>query len=84
MTASKKTRTPMPPTQCVKLRQKSEQWESVSTLFKTLAPVVVKPEMVSNKASGTDVISPVSKNGMEPKKLSTIQLKDVATQPSFK
>jgi len=40
--------------------------------------------MVSNKASGTDVISPVSKNGMEPKKLSTIQLKDVATQPSFK
>ena len=55
MIASKKTRTPIPPIQCVKLRQNKAQWESASTSLKILAPVVVKPEIVSNKASVNDL-----------------------------
>ena len=50
---------------------------------KTLAPVVVKPEMTSNSASSKSGISPLRKNGSAPKKLRTIQLMDTATKPSF-
>ena len=59
ITASRNTSTPMPPIQCVKLLQNSAQWESASTSLKMLAPVVVKPEIVSNKASAKEGISPL-------------------------
>ena len=45
------TSTPMPPTQCVKLRQNSRPRSMVSTSVRMLAPVVVKPETVSKKLS---------------------------------
>ena len=81
--ASRKTSTPMPPIQCVKLRQSSAACERASTSERMLAPVVVKPEMVSKSASVNDGISRENQNGRQPKKLSATQLKAVATQPSF-
>ena len=59
ITASKNTKTPIPPIQWVKLLQKRAVWERASTLFKMLEPVVVKPETVSNNASTKLGISPV-------------------------
>ena len=49
--ANTNTSTPIPPIQCVKLRQNKEQCASTSTSDKILAPVVVKPEIVSKRAS---------------------------------
>ena len=46
-----KTRTPMPPTQWVKSRQNMQPRLMSSTFSRMLAPVVVKPETVSNRAS---------------------------------
>ena len=45
------TSTPMPPTQWVKLRQNRLPRLSGSTAVRMDAPVVVKPETVSKKAS---------------------------------
>ena len=84
MTASRKTRTPMPPIQWVKLRQNSAQWDSASTSLRMLEPVVVNPEMVSNSASVKEGISPLIQKGRQPYKLITIQLKAVAMQPSLR
>ena len=58
-TARRNTSTPMPPSQWVKLRQNSMQWESFSTSDRILAPVVVKPDTVSNMASVKLGISPL-------------------------
>ena len=84
MMARMKTRTPIPPIQCVKLRQKMEQWLSASTSLSTLAPVVVNPETVSNNASVNEGISPVRIKGRQPVRLIKSQLREVATQPSFR
>ena len=51
MTAMINTRTPMPPIQWVKLRQNKPPMVRASTFGRILAPVVVKPEAVSNMAS---------------------------------
>ena len=48
-----------------------------------LAPVVEKPEAVSNIASVKEGISPVRMNGMHPPILNTTQERAVATQPSL-
>ena len=45
------TSTPMPPTQCEKLRQNSTPRGSDSTSLRIDAPVVVKPDTISNSAS---------------------------------
>ena len=82
--ASRNTRTPMPPIQCVKLLHKSEQCESPSTFARMLAPVVVKPDIVSNRASVKDGISPVTKKGRQPIRLSRIHARDVLIQPSLR
>ena len=50
-TAMMKTSTPMPPIQWERLRQSSTPQLSSSTLATTEAPVVVKPETISKKAS---------------------------------
>ena len=84
ITARRNTRTPIPPIQWVKLLQNSVQWESASTSFKMVVPVVVKPEIVSKRASVKDGISLEITNGKQPKKLKKIQLKEVVRQPSFK
>ena len=46
MAVVKKTM-PKPPIHCVMLRQKSRPWVSLSTSSMMVAPVVVKPDMVS-------------------------------------
>ena len=51
------TSTPMPPIQCVKLRQKSIPCPIASTFVRIEAPVVVKPLTVSKSASMYDGIS---------------------------
>ena len=81
-TASRNTSTPMPPIQWVKQRQIIEQWLMISTSGMMLAPVVVKPETVSNSASMKRGISPVSTKGMQPNALITIQPSAVATNAS--
>lgn len=82
--ASRKTSTPMPPIQCVKLRHSSAQCDRASTSSKMLAPVVVKPEIVSNSALVNEGISLLNTNGRQPNTLRNIQLSAVATQPSLR
>jgi hypothetical protein len=54
-----------------------------STLDKIDAPVVVKPDTVSNRASMKFGISPEKKNGRQPRRLIPIQLAPTQTNPSF-
>ena len=72
----------MPPTQWVTLRHSSEACDSASTSLKMVAPVVVKPEIVSNSASTTNGISPLSIKGSAPVSASTIQHSATVTKPS--
>ena len=74
---------PIPPMQCVKLRQNSRQCGICSTSGKILEPVVVNPDTVSNRASTGFVMDPLKRNGMEPMILMTIQLKATVTEPSL-
>ena len=60
-TATTSTITPMPPIHCVVERQNSSPWEVASMLGVTVAPVVVKPEIDSNKASSIRSKCPVSR-----------------------
>ena len=78
-----KTSTPIPPTQCVKLRHIIIDFGSDSTSVKMLAPVVVKPETVSNKASINEPVASENIKGSAPKRLSVIQLSATITKPSF-
>ena len=66
MTAMRKTSTPMPPIQCVKLRQNRPERDRLSMSFRIEAPVVVKPETVSKNASMKRGISPLITKGSEP------------------
>ena len=76
------TSTPMPPIQCVKLRQKSIPWLIASTSVTTEAPVVVKPLTVSKSASIYDGISREMKNGSAPMSESTIHARATVIKPS--
>ena len=73
---SRKTRTPMPPIQWVKLRHIRIQFGMTSTSDRILAPVVVKPDTVSNSASIGLEIAPENRNGSAPAILRTIQLRE--------
>ena len=77
------TSTPIPPIQCVKLLQNRPELLMASTSVRILAPVVVKPDIVSNSASIYDGMSPVSTNGTAPAALRTIQLSATLTKPSL-
>ena len=81
--ARSNTITPIPPTQCVKLLQISDVWLRLSTSSSILAPVVVNPDTVSNKASTIFGISPVSTKGIAPTTLSTIHESATITKPSL-
>ncbi len=50
MMSKRKTTTPRPPMKCVEDRQKSRLLGRDSTLERIVAPVVVKPETLSNQA----------------------------------
>ena len=78
------TSTPIPPIQCEKHLHVVLQRDTASTSLSILAPVVVKPDTISNKAFINDGISPVIIKGMAPTTPIRIQLKDVATQPSLR
>ena len=56
----------MPPSQCVKERQNIIDLGRTSTSVKIEAPVVLKPEQDSKKASAADEIAPEIKNGRAP------------------
>ena len=57
---------PSPPIHCVKLLQKRIECGSISTFLRIDDPVVVKPEVDSKKASMTDGIVPLNRNGSDP------------------
>ena len=73
----------MPPIQWVKLRQKSMEWDMASTSFRMEAPVVVKPETVSKKASTKLGISPLRMKGRAPRTDTLSQARAVIKKPSL-
>ena len=83
ITATISTSTPMPPIQWVKLRQKSMEWDMASTSRRTEAPVVVKPETVSKKASTKLGISPLIMKGRAPSTDTLSQARAVIRKPSL-
>ena len=78
-----KTKIPIPPIQCVKLRQNSVACFKFSTSVKILEPVVVNPDTASKKQSTKEGISPDKQNGNPPKKETTTQAIPTAIIPSF-
>ena len=68
MMAMVKNTIPSPPIHCVSERQNRMAWGSRSTSSSMVAPVVVKPDMVSKKASVTLVMLPWKRKGNMPKK----------------
>ena len=73
----------MPPIQCVKLRQNSMERDMASTLLRIDAPVVVKPETVSKKASTKFGISPLMTKGSAPSADTLSQASAVTKKPSL-
>ena len=71
--ARKSMMMPRPPSQWVRLRQKRVAWGTISTLVMTDAPVVVKPDMVSKKASVKRGSVPPRMYGRLPKRENMIQ-----------
>lgn len=61
------TTIPIPPSQWLRHRQKSMPWGRASMSVKMVAAVVVKPDIVSKKASAADVVVPLSIKGSIPK-----------------
>ena len=78
-----KTSTPIPPIQWVKLRHMSMHLGIASTSLRILAPVVVKPDTVSNRASTKEGIAPESHIGIVPQRDRTIQLSATIINPSL-
>ena len=72
----------MPPTQWVKLRQNRMPLGRSATAGRMDAPVVVKPETVSNSASTGFGMQPVSTKGTAPTTLMSSQHSAVVTKPS--
>ena len=65
---------PKPPIHCISDRQNSRAWGRDSTSLMTVTPVVVKPDMVSKKASVILGNAPDSRKGSMPNKLNTIHV----------
>ena len=77
------TSTPMPPIQCVKLRQNNSPQLMLSTSVKMEAPVVVNPLTVSKNASANEGISLLMTNGNAPTAESAIHASATITNPSL-
>lgn len=82
ITAITKASTPIPPIKCEKLLQNNILLLKLSTSSNIVAPVVVKPETDSNKAS-TKLISNPNQKGKAPNKLINIHDIDTIINPSF-
>ena len=74
---------PIPPIQCVKLRQRSMLLGTASTSVSIVDPVVVKPDTVSKKASTGELTTPPIRYGSIPHRDKAIQVSPVATSPSL-
>jgi hypothetical protein len=72
-TATVKNTIPKPPTQCVIIRQNSNERGKDSMSVKIVAPVVENPDIVSKKASVKSGIYPLSKYGNVPNRENIIQ-----------
>ena len=72
----------MPPIHCMSARQNSRPRGKASTSAITVEPVVVKPAMVSKKASVTLVNVPLVMNGNMPKAEKNTQMMAVSRSPS--
>ena len=59
---------PMPPIQCIRLRQKRMEWGRPSMWSRAVAPVVVKPDIDSKKATATRSVTPPVRKGIMPKR----------------
>ena len=70
---------PKPPIQCVRARQKRMACDCESMSSMMVAPVVVKPDMVSKNASATVGTLWLSRKGSIPKKLNNTHVR-AATQ----
>ena len=82
MMAMTNTSTPMPPIQWVKLRQNRSPRQRPSMLVRMLAPVVVKPDAVSKRASTYRGISREMVKGMAPKRDMSTHPRPTITKPS--
>ena len=80
--ATNKTMIPMPPSQWLKLRHSRRPRLMASTFVRMDAPVVVKPDTISNTASTYEGICPLNTKGKQPSMERTIQASEVATKPS--
>ena len=74
---------PIPPNHCVKHLQKRMPWGKLSISVKTVAPVVVKPEIVSKKASATFGMHPCIIKGSIPKIEKKIHVVATIRKPSL-
>ena len=84
ISATVKTTIPTPPCHWVRLRQKSSDLGKDSTSEKTLAPVVVKPEIVSKKASRTFDVIPDKRKGSVPTRERSSQTNVTVSIPSLR
>ena len=71
-TATKRTTMPMPPSQCVMLRQNRMEGVSASMLESNVAPVVVNPLMASKLESRRLWKVPSTRNGVPPSKAANV------------
>ena len=74
---------PIPPIQCVDARQKSKPMGNASISVKIVAPVVVKPETLSNHAFTKENSPPHKIYGIAPDKQDINQLKTTINRPSL-
>ncbi len=77
------TMIPIPPIQWVRLRQNRIPWEMLSMSVRVVAPVVVKPDMVSKNASVKEGMAPESIKGRLPHREKAIHPKATTAKPSL-
>jgi hypothetical protein len=80
--ARERTMNPMPPSHWVRARQKRMLGGSASMLMRMVAPVVVKPLIVSKTASRTEGMAPLRRKGRAPNMAKAPQPKVTTANPS--
>ena len=84
MISSRNTTTPRPPMKCVDERQKSRLRGSASTSSRMVAPVVVKPDTLSNQALAMVNGPPHSTYGSMPNRKDSSQDRKMIMYPSLR
>ena len=77
-----RTNIPMPPSQWRNDLQNRIAWDCASTSIRTVAPVVVRPDMVSKTASAGVLKLPAKINGKAPNKAHAVHPSVVMAMPS--